>query len=69
VHGSGTSELPVMKAIFDIATHPNVAVCWNSNAEDLKGEGLEQQFQSRQWIDSVRQLHVRELTLGDYPYD
>jgi len=26
VHGSGTSELPVMKAIFDVATHPNVAV-------------------------------------------
>jgi hypothetical protein len=44
VHGPGTSELPVIKAIFDVADHPNVAVCWNSNGEDLKGEGLEYNF-------------------------
>ena len=68
VHGAGTQELPVMKAIFDVATHPNVAVCWNSNAEDLQGEGLKHNF------DLVKDrfgatVHVRELTLGDYPYD
>jgi len=40
VHGPGTSDLPVMKAIFDVADHPNVGVCWNSNSEDLKGDGL-----------------------------
>lgn len=67
VHGSGTSELPVMKAIFDVATHPNVAVCWNSNAEDLKGEGLEHNF----GLVSGRfgaTAHVRELTGTDYPW-
>ena len=67
VHGAGTSELPVMKAIFDIADHPNVAVCWNSNAEDLKGEGLEHNFQ----LVSGRfgkTAHVRELTGTDYPW-
>jgi len=65
VHGAGTSELPVMKAIFDVATHPNVAVCWNSNAEDLKGEGLEHNF----GLVSGRfgaTAHVRELTGTDY---
>ena len=67
VHGAETQELPVMKAIFDIATHPNVAVCWNSNAEDLKGEGLKYNF------DLVKDrfgatVHVRELTMNDYPY-
>ena len=24
-----------------IADHPSVGVCWNSNMDDLKGEGLE----------------------------
>lgn len=68
VHGSGTSELPVMKAIFDVATHPNVAVCWNSNAEDLKGDGLEHNFNLvKDRLGAT--THVRELTEGDYPYD
>lgn len=68
VHGAGTQELPVMKAIFDVATHPNVGVCWNSNAEDLKDEGLKHNF------DLVKDrlgatVHVREFTMNDYPYD
>jgi sugar phosphate isomerase/epimerase len=67
VHGTGTSELPVIKAIFDIADHPNVAVCWNSNAEDLLGDGLEANFRMvRSRFGQT--LHVRELTLGEYPY-
>lgn len=68
VHGSGTCELPVMKAIFDVATHPNVAVCWNSNAEDLKGEGLVHNFNLIKDRFGAT-VHVRELTLADYPYD
>ncbi|MFM7055948.1 MAG: sugar phosphate isomerase/epimerase family protein [Planctomycetota bacterium] len=68
VHGSGTSELPVMKAIFDVADHPNAAVCWNSNPDDLKGDGLEHNFR----LVSGRfgkTAHVRELTGTDYPWD
>ncbi len=67
VHGNGTSELPVMKAIFDVADHANVGVCWNSNPEDLEGEGLEHNFNlvKDRLADTV---HVRELDLGDYPY-
>ena len=68
VHGAGTQELPVMKAIFDVATHPNVAVCWNSNAEDLKGEGLEHNFNLVKDRFGAT-VHVRELTMNDYPYD
>ena len=67
VHGAGTSELPVMKAIFDIADHPNAAICWNSNPEDLKGDGLEHNFH----LVSARfgkTAHVRELTGTDYPW-
>lgn len=67
VHGSGTSELPVIRDIFSIANHPNVFVCWNSNDEDLKGEGLDANFKmvSGRFGDTV---HVRELNIGDYPY-
>ncbi len=67
VHGSGTSELPVIRDIFAVADHPNVYVCWNSNDEDLKGEGLEANFRmvSGRFGDTV---HVRELSIGDYPY-
>ncbi len=43
VHGQ-CAELPTIKAILDVATHPGVAVCWNSNPQDLQGAGLEQNF-------------------------
>ena len=67
VHGRGTSALPVMKAIMDVADHPNVGVCWNSNSQDLEGEGLEYNFNlvRSRLADTV---HVRELNIGDYPY-
>ena len=67
VHGSGTSELPVVRDIFKVADHPNVKVCWNSNGEDLKGEGLEANFRMVQgrFGDTC---HVRELDSTDYPY-
>jgi sugar phosphate isomerase/epimerase len=66
VHGS-CSLLPIMKQIMDVATHPNARVCWNSNANDLKGEGLEYNF------NLVKDrfghtAHVRELTGADYPW-
>jgi sugar phosphate isomerase/epimerase len=66
VHGS-CSELPTMKAIFDVADHPNVGVCWNSNKEDRNGEGLEHNFNlvKDRFGETV---HVRELNVGDYPY-
>jgi sugar phosphate isomerase/epimerase len=67
VHGGGTSELPVMKAIFDVADHPNATVCWNSNDADLSGEGLEYNFNlvKDRFGDIV---HVREMNMGTYPY-
>jgi len=66
VHGQ-CSKLPIMKSIMDIADHPNVAVCWNSNDEDLEGEGLEYNFNlvKNRFGDTA---HVRELNVGDYPY-
>jgi len=67
VHGRKTQELPVMKAIMDIADNPNVTVCWNCNDQDLIGEGLAYNFNlvKDRFGDTV---HVREFNVGDYPY-
>ncbi len=66
VHGQ-CAELPTIKAIMDVADNPQVAVCWNSNEEDLKGEGLEHNFNLVKDRFGAT-AHVRELNVGDYPY-
>ncbi|MBX2870873.1 MAG: sugar phosphate isomerase/epimerase [Saprospiraceae bacterium] len=67
VHGRGTQELPNLKAIMDVADHPNVKVCWNCNDQDLIGEGLESNFNlvKDRFGDTV---HIREVNVGAYPY-
>lgn len=66
VHGK-CAELPTIKAIMDIADNPNVAVCWNSNGEDLNGQGLEYNFNLVKDRFGAT-AHIRELNVGDYPY-
>ena len=67
VHGRETQKLPIMKRIFDVATHPNVGVCWNCNEQDLEGEGLEYNFDLvKDRFSSI--VHVREFNEGTYPY-
>jgi sugar phosphate isomerase/epimerase len=66
VHGQ-CAELPTIKAIMDVADNENVAICWNSNAQDLLGEGLEANYR----LVAKRfgaTCHVRELETPDYPY-
>lgn len=67
VHGEETQELFNIKAIMDVATHPNATVCWNCNSQDLNGGGLKANF------DMVKArfgdiCHVRELNDPTYPY-
>jgi len=66
VHGT-CSPLPIIKQIMDIADHPNVAVCWNSNAADLQGQGLEFNFNlvKRRFGATA---HVRPLDTPGYPW-
>ncbi len=67
VHGKETQELPNIKAMMDIADNRNVTVCWNSNDQDLIGEGLVYNFNLvKDRLGAT--THVRELNLGDYPY-
>ncbi len=66
VHGQ-CAQLPTIKAIMEAADHQNVVLCWNSNAQDLEGEGLEANFKLVQkHLGST--LHVRELESPNYPY-
>ena len=67
VHGPGTQELPNIKKIMDYVTNKGTTVCWNSNDQDLIGEGLEYNFNLVK--DRFGDIcHVRELNMGDYPY-
>ncbi len=66
VHGK-CSELPTIAKIMEVADHPQVVVCWNSNPEDLGGEGLEANF--AMVLDKLgKTVHVREFNVGAYPY-
>jgi sugar phosphate isomerase/epimerase len=67
VHGRRTSPLPVIAAIMEVADHPNVAVCWNSNAEDLKGDGLAHNFKLVEKRLGATN-HVHDLAGDSYPY-
>lgn len=66
VHG-GCSRLPIIKEIMDVADHPNVGVCWNSNDADLLDGGLQSNFQLVEKRLGAT-THVRELDIGNYPY-
>ena len=67
VHGVETQEIENIKAIMDVADHPNATVCWNCNPEDLKGKGLEFNFNLLK--DRFGDIcHVRELDEQSYPY-
>ncbi len=66
VHG-GCAHLPTIAAIMDAADHPSVAVCWNSNPQDLEGMGLEHNFRLVE-KRLGRTTHVHQLTGDVYPY-
>ena len=66
IHG-GCSQIPIIKRIIDVADHPNVGLCWNSNVSDLAGEGLAANFNllRKRFGQTV---HVRALDSRDYPF-
>jgi sugar phosphate isomerase/epimerase len=66
VHGPGSSLLPNIKTIMDVANHPNVGVCWNSNQSDLEGAGFDANFDSVK--DKIFSVHMRDLYLEEYPF-
>jgi sugar phosphate isomerase/epimerase len=66
VHG-GCARLPIIRKIMDIATHPNVGVCWNSNKQDLEAPGLEYNFNLvKNRLGAT--THMRTFNSPDYPW-
>jgi sugar phosphate isomerase/epimerase len=66
VHGPGTSRLRHIKTIMDVADHPNVGVCWNSNQTDLEDGGFDANFDLVR--DKIVEVHLRDLYLEEYPW-
>ncbi|MGE3310350.1 MAG: sugar phosphate isomerase/epimerase family protein [Limisphaerales bacterium] len=66
VHGAGTSQLPHIRRILDIADHPNVGACWNSNPTDLDGDGFDHNFGLVK--GRIVEVHMRDLFVEDYPW-
>ncbi len=68
VHGKETSDLSHNRTIMETAARDNVRVCWNSNPEDLAGDGIEANFAKvKDFLGQT--VHIREVNEGDYPYD
>ena len=65
VHGKGTDELPRVKEIMDAARHRGAVVCWNCNATDLAGAGLEANFNLVK--DRLGTIHIHDL-ISSYPW-
>lgn len=66
VHGAGTSSLPRIRRILDVADHPAVGACWNSNPSDLEGAGFDANFDLVK--SRILSVHMRDLYLEDYPF-
>ena len=66
VHGTGTSFPPNIKKILDVADHPSVGACWNSNASDLSGQGWDYNFGLLK--NKIFSVHMTDLFQEEYPY-
>jgi sugar phosphate isomerase/epimerase len=66
IHGPGTSRVSRCKRIIDVANHPQVGVCWNSNQADLEEGGLDANFDLVK--DKIFTVHMRDLHLDEYPF-
>ena len=64
VHGTGTSFPPNIKTILDVADHPSVGACWNSNATDLSGQGWDYNFDLLK--DKIFSVHMTRPVRGGH---
>jgi sugar phosphate isomerase/epimerase len=66
VHGPGTQEAGRMRRIMEIADHPSVGVCWNSNDTDVVNGSVREAFEMlRPWL---RSCHINELWRAPAPW-
>lgn len=66
MHGEGTSYPHYIKQIVDMADHPNLYVCWNSNMTDIDETGsIDKNFSLL--ADKIDIVHINELW-NEYPW-
>ena len=65
VHGSGTNIVARVKKMVDHSASPYVYVNWNCDPNDVKGPGLEANYDSVK--DRIRNVHMHDLS-DAYPY-
>jgi sugar phosphate isomerase/epimerase len=66
VHGAVTQLLPNIAGIMAYADHPNVFVCWNSNATDVKDGSIRESFALV--APKIREVHLHDLYDETYPW-
>ena len=66
VHGPETQSVPNIKRILDVADHPLVGACWNSNPTDLDGAGFDANFDLLK--NKIFTVHLRDIYLEEYPF-
>ena len=66
VHGIEIDYPPYIAKIMNIANHPKVGICWNSNPADIVQGSVEKYFDLlRPWLMSV---HINNIWNPEYPY-
>ena len=66
VHGQGTAHVPYIRTIMDVANHPFVKVCWNSNPSDLTNGTILPNLELVK--NKIGSVHMRDLDDEQYPY-
>jgi sugar phosphate isomerase/epimerase len=65
VHGRDTAEPEHIHRIMQVADHPSVYVCWNSNAQDVKDGSVKWSYSLLR--SRIRHVHINQLHT-DYPW-
>jgi type IV secretory pathway VirD2 relaxase len=52
--------------MMEVADHPMVGVCWNSNSEDVQKGSVQRSFELLK--SRLRKAHIHELWTRDYPW-
>jgi len=66
VHGRGTSHVPHIRTIMEVADRDHVFVCWNSNQGEVESGSIKKNFNLvKDWIQLV---HINELYRKEYPW-
>jgi len=65
VHGGGTSHVPYIRKILDIADCKNVVACWNSNMGEVENGSIKNNFEYL--TGRIGLVHITDL-YSSYPW-